>query len=98
MFSYTEHRSIYLPAGPVKHRMAKPVNSIAPVKTLLALVFGLAAADAFAQPPQKNDEVFRYGGADREARLLEGARREGSLTLYTSLAPTESKPLAEAFE
>ena len=30
--------------------------------------------------------------------LLDRARREGTLTLYTSLAPTESKPLADAFE
>jgi iron(III) transport system substrate-binding protein len=29
---------------------------------------------------------------------IDRARREGSLTLYTSLAPTESKPLADAFE
>ena len=39
-----------------------------------------------------------YRGADREARLAERATREGSLVLYTSLAPTESKPLADAFE
>ena len=78
--------------------MAKPVNFIAPLNTLLALVFGLFAASAFAQSPQKNEEVYRYVGADRDARLLEGARQEGSLTFYTSLAPTESKPLAEAFE
>jgi len=30
--------------------------------------------------------------------LLDRAKREGSLTLYTSLAPTESQPLADAFE
>ena len=30
--------------------------------------------------------------------VADRARREGTLTLYTSLAPTESKPLAEAFE
>jgi len=30
--------------------------------------------------------------------LIERAKREGTLTLYTSLAPTESKPLADAFE
>ncbi len=36
--------------------------------------------------------------ADREARLAEAARKEGSVVLYTSLAPSESKPLAEAFE
>ena len=29
---------------------------------------------------------------------IDAARREGTLTLYTSLAPTESQPLAEAFE
>jgi len=29
---------------------------------------------------------------------LDRAKREGSLTLYTSLAPTESQPLAQAFE
>ncbi len=46
----------------------------------------------------RNDEIFMYRGADREQRLLEKARQEGTLTLYTSLAPTESKPLAEAFE
>src|SRR6476620_1096648 len=36
--------------------------------------------------------------AQSSAGLLDRARREGSLTLYTSLAPTESKPLADAFE
>jgi iron(III) transport system substrate-binding protein len=60
---------------------------------ILALVLPLAA---LAQP--KPDDVFRYRGADRDARLVERARREGALTLYTSLAPTESKPLADAFE
>ena len=39
-----------------------------------------------------------YQGADREARLLEGARREGTVAVYTSLSPTESQPLAAAFE
>jgi iron(III) transport system substrate-binding protein len=66
-------------------------------KFLPALLLALAPALA-AQPPAKNDEVFLYQGADRDARLLERARQEGSVVLYTSLAPTESKPLAEAFE
>jgi len=34
----------------------------------------------------------------QDASLVERARREGSVVLYTSLAPTESKPLAGAFE
>ena len=36
--------------------------------------------------------------AQAPASLTDRARREGTLTLYTSLAPTESQPLAEAFE
>jgi ABC-type Fe3+ transport system, periplasmic component len=36
--------------------------------------------------------------AQSASGLLDKARREGTLTLYTSLAPTESKPLADAFE
>src|SRR6478672_5379229 len=66
-------------------------------KVLPALLISLAAVTAAAQAP-RNDDVFRHRGADRDARLVERARAEGSVTLYTSLAPTETKPLAEAFE
>jgi len=65
----------------------------------------LAAAGSFAvgaplhaQTPAANQEIFAYRGADREARLAERARKEGMVVLYTSLAPSESKPLAAAFE
>ena len=64
----------------------------------LVLLLCLAATAAAAQSPEANDRIFRYQGADREARLAERAKQEGSVVLYTSLAPTESKPLAEAFE
>lgn len=57
----------------------------------------LAGPPAFAQNGP-NDAVYSYKGADRDARLLERAKREGKLVLYTSLAPTESLPLAQAFE
>jgi iron(III) transport system substrate-binding protein len=57
-----------------------------------------ATAAALAQAPAANDAIFRYRGADRDARLVEKAKQEGRLVLYTSLAPTESMPLAEAFE
>ena len=61
---------------------------------------GLLAAGAplHAQSPAGNREIFAYRGADRDARLAERARKEGTLVLYTSLAPSESKPLAAAFE
>ena len=66
--------------------------------SIAALAASFALCAAFAQAPAKNDEVFRYRGADRDARLVEKAKQEGAVVVYTSLAPTESKPLAEAFE
>ena len=42
--------------------------------------------------------IYSYKGADREQRLLAKAREEGTLTLYTSMATTESGPFALAFE
>jgi iron(III) transport system substrate-binding protein len=63
-----------------------------------SLAWLLPAAVLLAQAPAQNDAVFRYRGADRHARLVEGAKREGRLVLYTSIAPTESMPLAQAFE
>jgi iron(III) transport system substrate-binding protein len=80
--------------------MKKTVNLTRPTMPRFLpflLVLAVLAPPVHAQAP-RNDAIFRYQGADREARLLEGARREGSVILYTSLAPTESKPLAEAFE
>src|SRR4051794_27115035 len=58
---------------------------------VLALAF-LVSFPAAAQ--DKNDAVYRH----RDERLLEKARQEGTLTLYTSLAPTESGPLGQSFE
>ena len=68
------------------------------LRTALFTLATLAASAALAQAPARNDEVFRYRGADRDARLVERAKQEGVVVVYTSLAPTESKPLAEAFE
>jgi iron(III) transport system substrate-binding protein len=67
--------------------------------TIVGTLFGaLVAAAALAQGPAAPDGVFRYRGADREARLVQRAKQEGRLVLYTSLAPSESGPLAKAFE
>jgi iron(III) transport system substrate-binding protein len=70
---------------------------------MITLVRALACllvlgATLVAQSPAPNDAIFRYRGADRDARLVERAKREGRVVLYTSLAPTESQPLAAAFE
>ena len=73
--------------------MRRTVNSVASLLTLGRS----CSASRVAQAPA-NDAVFRYRGADRDARLVERAKREGSVVLYTSLAPTESQPLADAFQ
>jgi len=51
-----------------------------------------------AQTPLKRSDIYMYKGADRDQKLLDGARKEGSLTLYTSLNPKDSGPIVEAFE
>src|SRR5688572_5365806 len=67
------------------------------MKRALQIIVACVAAFV-AAATTANDAVFRYRGADREQRLLENARKEGSVVLYTSLAPTESGPLGQAFE
>ena len=67
-----------------------------------ALMAGATHAQTPTQTPMQalpgNAAIYQYKGADRDARLLEGARREGVVSVYSSLAPTEATPLAEAFE
>lgn len=65
---------------------------------LLVLLAGLLPAAAQAQSAVKTEELLNYQGPDRQQRLIEKAKQEGALTVYTSLAPTESQPLAQAFE
>ena len=66
----------------------------------LAALLGSCTGAALAQPPPPSPHaaVYNYKGADRNARLLERAKQEGSVSIYTSLAPTEAAPLVEAFE
>ncbi len=72
------------------------------VSAWLALLVCVAAAPVQAQTaaatPGPHHAVFTYKGADREARVLERAKAEGLVSIYTSLAPTEAAPLVEAFE
>src|SRR5256886_15373493 len=60
-------------------------------------VVGLSPTRALAQT-EEAPAIYTYAGADRGERLIAKAREEGSLTLYTSIATTESGPLALAFE
>ena len=66
--------------------------SISAVGTLSAR--GVLAQDVAA----RNAAIYMYKGADREARILEGAKKEGPVSIYTSLNTKDSGPITEAFE
>ena len=65
---------------------------------LCALTLCAPALQAQPAPQGRNDAMYMYRGADREQRLQEQARQEGTVVVYTSLASKESMPLAKAFE
>ena len=71
-------------------------------QALAGVAAGLAAAGSasvWAQDSSaRNRELYLYKGADREARLSAGAKKEGQLSLYTSLNTKDSGPITEAFE
>jgi iron(III) transport system substrate-binding protein len=75
-------------------------RSIRSVAGLIAAAMLMAAQHVHAQqaPQGKNEAVYLYRGADRDQRLVEMAGKEGSVVVYTSLATSESMPLAKAFE
>lgn len=69
--------------------------------TLLALCLllsSLASLQAQTPTPGAVDTIALYQGADREQRLLAGAKKEGTLTLYTSMNAEDLKKLSTAFE
>ena len=58
----------------------------------------LLSATAFAEGKINPLEVFKYQGADREKKLIENAKKEGKVVVYTSLNLKDSVPITEAFE
>jgi iron(III) transport system substrate-binding protein len=42
--------------------------------------------------------VYLYQGADREQKLIAGAKQEGAVSIYTSMQLPDSLPLTQAFE
>ena len=78
-------------------RMFKQYGRIAALAAMsLALLTGLAR-DVIAQT-QPLAGANRNSGADREKRLLDAARKEGMLTVYTSMVDNDIRQLADAFQ
>ena len=69
-------------------------------RQLVAATLGaLALPTALAQDRlARNRDIYQYKGADREARLVEGAKKEGTVSVYTSLNTKDSGPITEVFE
>ena len=65
-----------------------------------ALAFFLNAAPSAAQarPFASLEEMASYQGADRTQRLVEGAKKEGALSMYTSAQGDDMGALVAAFE
>ncbi len=63
---------------------------------LLALLAAPAAARAQATSPHRS--LYMSESADRQARILAAARKEGLVAIYTSLNTQDSVPLTAAFE
>ena len=66
-------------------------------KYFLPLV-AMASLLATAGHAQTLAELARYEGPDRTARLIAGAKKEGSLQFYTTIPPEYLKPITEEFE
>ncbi len=63
-----------------------------------ALLVPLAARAQPRDGDSPHKAFYMHQGADREAKLLERARKEGQVAIYTSLNLKDSVPITEAFE
>jgi iron(III) transport system substrate-binding protein len=72
---------------------------------VLAILAGLGALAGFAggaaaqaETATANRTIYMYQGADREARLLAGAKREKDVVVYSTMTVADGKVFAEVFE
>ena len=82
-------------------RFTAYVQAAAMTAVACGLVSLSALASAQTPAPQAKTisvPLTMYQGADREQRLIEGAKKEGTISLYTSLNPKDSGPITEAFQ
>src|ERR671918_179768 len=75
-----------------------PTHHIVLRATIIFCIVAAAGVRDGRSQAADNSAIYLYAGADREQRLIAKAREEGTLTLYTSIATTESGPLTQAFE
>jgi iron(III) transport system substrate-binding protein len=60
--------------------------------------FAVRMAPVYAQTPAPSDDIVTYMGADRQDRLIEGAKKEGGFTLYSSATTEDMGEIIKGFE
>jgi iron(III) transport system substrate-binding protein len=76
-----------------------PLSPARVLKTIGAVLLLASCSAALAQQPRsKNDQIYMSQSADRDKKVLEGAKKEGIVVIYTSLNLKDSVPITEAFE
>ena len=78
-----------------RHSLVLEAGPIAAAAALLLIVVGCGAA---APETATAADMALYEGPDRLQKLVEGAQREGQLSIYTSAQSTDLGPVVEAFE
>src|SRR2546423_5059461 len=69
------------------------------VKTIGAALLAAALQAALAEPAAgPHGALYMYQGADRDQRVLEGAKKERQVRVYTSLNTKDSVPITQVFE
>src|SRR5467141_97178 len=63
-----------------------------------ALLLAAGPSAAQVRPFASLEEMASYKGADRSQRLMEGAKKEGTLSMYTSAQSDDMGALVAAFE
>ena len=62
------------------------------------LIAGCGSASTSTSPGTTAADLALYDGPDRAQRLIDGAKREGELTVYTSAQTTDLGPVVAAYE
>src|SRR3954471_11872429 len=74
------------------------IRTMAATRRILTLLLALVPCALAQDREAGNRDIYQYRGADREQRLLAGARKEGGLTLYSTMTLEDAGPLLTGFE
>jgi iron(III) transport system substrate-binding protein len=75
------------------------MNACKPVGRLLLPALGVALMLSGAAQAQTPADILLYKGADRQEKLIEGAKKEGQVVIYAAIIVSQGmRPIAEKFQ